>query len=210
MFHTHYIRFRNFNNLVFKCFLLPLWGLGGVGFLFSGCQSIRELNALSKCQFRNKDFAKMEIAGVNILGVTSWQNMDLIKTSELTYRVAQQDQIPFTTTFNIEVKNDHDKMAALEQMDWILEVDNKDVINGTSTQRFEVPPLGTNILPITTTFDVKKILNKSTLDNIFALLQGNNEEDARIRLKIKPRFRIAGIRVGYPGYIKISKTFKHK
>lgn len=177
---------------------------------FSGCQTIRELSALSKCQFRNKDFGKMEVAGVNLLSYNTIQDINLLEAGQMTLKLTREPSIPFFVTFNVEVKNDHDKVAALERMDWILEVDNKDVINGTSTQRFEVQPLQTNILPITTSFDLKKVLNKDYLEGVFALVQGKNEEDARIRLKIKPRFRIAGIRIGYPGYIKIGKTFKHK
>ncbi len=175
---------------------------------FSGCRTFREFGALSKCQFRNKDFGKMEIGGLNLLRYNSVQDVDFIKAGEIALKLSQQAEMPFVVTFNVEVKNDHEKLAALERMDWILEVDNKDVINGTSTERFEVQPLSTNVLPITTSFDIKKILGKGSLDGIFALVQGRNEEDSRIRLKIKPRFRIAGIRIGYPGYIKIGKTSK--
>ena len=188
--------------IILACLLLGL----------TTCRTFRELRALTKCEYRNKDFGRLEVGGVNLLKYQSLEDINLLEAGQLALKMSQQAEIPLYITFNVEVRNNHDKMAALEKLDWILEVDKKNLVNGTSVDRFEVPPGGgVNILPIQTTLDLKKILDKGTLANIFQLIKGmngTNEEDTRIRLKIKPRFRIAGMRIGYPGYIKIGKTFE--
>jgi hypothetical protein len=178
---------------------------------FTSCRTFRELKALTKCEFRNKDFARLEVSGLNLLQYQDLSQINLLEAGKLALQMAKQPEVPMFVTFNVEVRNSHEKLAALEKLDWILEVDKRDVVSGTSVDRFEVPPMGTNTLPIQTSFDLKKILSKTSLDGIFALVKGmngTNEEDTRIRLKIKPRFRIAGARIGYPGYIKIGKTFE--
>lgn len=180
-------------------------------FEFTSCRTFRELKALTKCEFRNKDFARLEVGGLNLLQYQDLSQINLLEAGKLALQMAKQPEVPMFITFNVEVRNSHEKLAALEKLDWILEVDKRDIVSGTSVDRFEVPPMGTNTLPIQTSFDLKKILSKTSLDGIFALvkgLNGTNEEDTRIRLKIKPRFRIAGARIGYPGYIKIGKTFE--
>lgn len=180
-------------------------------FEFTSCRTFRELKALSKCEFRNQSFARLEAGGLDLLKYQDLSQINLLEAGKLALQMSRQPEIPFFITFNVEVRNNHEKLAALEKLDWILEVDKKDLINGTSEDRFEVPAMGTNVLPIQTSFDLKKILGKTSLDGIFALvkgMQGTNEDDTRIRLKIKPRFRIAGARIAYPGYIKIGKTFE--
>lgn len=178
----------------------------------TSCRTFRELRALSKCEFRNKDFGRLEVGGVNLLRYENLSNINLLEAGKLALQMTQQAEVPLFITFNVEVRNNHDKLAALEKLDWILEVDKRDLVNGTSVERFEVPPGGgISVLPIQTSIDLKKFLNKTSLDGVFALIKGmngTNEEETRIRLKIKPRFRVAGARIGYPGYIKIGKTFE--
>lgn|GEM_PF-7043249 len=181
-------------------------------FEFTSCRTFRELRALAKCEFRNKDFARLEVGGMDLLKYKDLGDINLLQAGQLAFKMSQQAEVPLFITFNVEVRNNHDKLAALEKLDWILEVDKRDLVSGTSVDRFEVPPGGEiSVLPIQTSVDLKKVLSKTSLDGIFALIKGmngTNEEDTRIRLKIKPRFRIAGVRVGYPGFIKIGKTFE--
>ena len=179
-------------------------------FFTLSCRTIRELSAFTKCEFRQKEISKMNLLDKDMLQVKSYTDLSFADAGKfgLAY---QQGSLPLNITYNLEVKNPHDKVAAMEKLDWIIAVDNKDYINGTTQQRVEVQPNGTAILPLSVSFDIRKALEKeqiSSLFNIVAGLAGANQENARIQLKIKPRFIIAGITMGYPGYIKVGKTFK--
>ena len=192
--------------------ILPFILLFAILFSLSTCRTIRELKALAKCEFRNKDFARLEVSGINLLNINGIEDMNLLEAGKMALQLAQQPTIPMNITFNVEVRNNHDKLAALEKLDWILEVDKQNLVNGTSIDRFEVAPNGgTAILPIQTTLDIKKLLAGSRLQELIGLAQdvkSNNQDASRIRLKIKPSFRVAGLRLGYPGYIKVGTTFE--
>jgi hypothetical protein len=178
---------------------------------FNSCRSIRELKALARCEFRVKEISKLDVGGVNALNIQSLTDLNMADAARLGLAF-KNGSLPLTITFNLEARNPNDKLAALEKLDWILEVDKSDMLNGTTVERFEVPASGgLNSMPITTSIDIRKILGKETLSsilNVVAGIKGENEEETRIRLKIKPRFIVAGITMGYPGFIKVGKTFK--
>jgi LEA14-like dessication related protein len=176
----------------------------------SACRTIRELKALTKCEFRQKDISKMDMAGKNLLQISSFTDLNLADAAKIG-AAFKQGSLPLQIIYNLEVRNPHEKVAAMEKLDWIIAIDNKDFINGTTQQRVEVQPNGTATLPLSVSFDLRKAFEKeqlSSLVNVVTGLAGENQESSRIQLKIKPRFIIAGITMGYPGFIKVGKTFK--
>jgi hypothetical protein len=179
--------------------------------LIPACQTIRELKALAKCDFRVKDIGTLDLNGMNLLKVESFTDLSLADGAKL-FKAYNAGSLPLNITFNLEVRNNHDKLAALEQLDWILEVDKQNMVNGTSNQRFAVAPGGgMSVLPLSTALDLRKVLGKESLESVMKVIagiKGQNEAETRIRLKIKPRFRIAGALLGYPGFIKVGKTFE--
>ena len=55
-----------------------------------------------------------------------------------------------------------------------------------------------------------ELLNKESLNsmiNLLSAIKGDNQEQSRLRLKVKPRFKIAGMTMSL-GYIKVGKTFE--
>jgi hypothetical protein len=179
-------------------------------FLSNSCRTIRELRSLAKCEFRQKEISKLNLGSVNALEVQNLSDFSFADGAKLAMSF-KQGALPLDVTYDIEIRNSEEKTAALERTDWILELDNRAVITGTTGDRVEVAPGSTGILRIATGFDLRKFLDKESLDSMVKLIsamKGDNEEQSRIRLKIKPRFMIAGATFGWPGYIKVGKTFK--
>ncbi|MCU0448195.1 MAG: hypothetical protein MUE85_25110 [Microscillaceae bacterium] len=176
----------------------------------NGCRTIREIKSLAKCEFRQKEISRLNLGSVNALQMESLSDFSFADGAKLAMAF-KQGALPLEATYDIEIRNSEEKTAALERTDWILELDNRTVISGTTGDRVEVAPGGTGILRIATGFDLRKFLDKESLDSmvkLVAAMKGDNEEQSRIRLKIKPRFIIAGMTFGWPGYIKVGKTFK--
>lgn len=153
----------------------------------------------------------MDLANKNLLNVNSFSDVSVVDLAQLGLAF-KSGNLPLKISFNIEAQNPNEKLAALEKLDWILEVDKTDYLKGTTNERFEIAPNGgVNTLPITTSLDIREALGKESIKsiiNLVAAVKGDNQEQSRIRLKIKPRFKIAGITMAYPGFIKLGKTFE--
>lgn len=180
-------------------------------FLFNSCRTLREIKNFAKCEFRVKDISTLNLGSTNMLNISSLSDFNFAEAGKLLSQY-KANALPLNITYNLEVQNSHDKLAAMEKLDWILEIDNKDYLNGTTVDRVEVQPNGGKAtLPISVSIDIKKIFEKESLDamiNLISGVTGDNQEQSRIRLKVKPRFIVAGLTLGYPGYIKVGKTFK--
>ncbi|MDX2301332.1 MAG: hypothetical protein NW226_00975 [Microscillaceae bacterium] len=181
------------------------------GFMLNSCQTIRELKAFAKSEFRIKEINTLNLGEIDLLRINSFSDLNLSDAAKLGLAF-KSGALPLNITFNIEVRNPNDQLAAMEKLDWILEVDQTDFVNGTTNERVEVPANGGLAnFPISTSFDVRKALNKESINslvNLVAAIKGDNMEQSRIRLKVKPRFKIAGITMAYPGFIKLGKTFE--
>lgn len=182
-------------------------------FVLNACRTIRELKAFSRCEFRQKEISKLNVGSMNALNIQSLSDLNFADAGKLALEF-KNGTLPLNVTYDIEIRNPNEKTAALEKLDWILELDNKSMVSGTTSERVQVDPSGgLAIMKISTGFDLRKALEKESLDkiiNLVSAMKGDNEDQSRIRLKIKPRFIIAGITMGWPGYIKIGKTFKSK
>ena len=179
--------------------------------VLNSCRTFRELKALTKCEFRIKEINTLNLGQVDLLRINGFSDLNLGDAAKLGLAY-KSGSLPLNITFNIEARNPNDKLAAMEKLDWILEVDQSNFLNGTTNQRVEVPINGGKAdFPITTSFDVRQALDKESINslvNLIAAIKGDNVEQSRIRLKIKPRFKIAGLTMSYPGYIKLGKTFE--
>ncbi len=175
------------------------------------CRTLKELRAFTKCEFRIDQIQQLNLGGVNLLNINDFSDLNVSDVAKVGLAF-KNGSLPLNITFNIEIKNPNEQTAALEKLDWIIEVDENDYVNGTSNERTEIAPNGgVNDLNLSTALDVRKALqgeSVQSLVNLVAGIKGNNQEDARLRLKIKPRFKFLGTTVGYPGYLKLTKEFK--
>jgi len=164
---------------------------------------------LTRCEFRKKEIDKLNLGEVNVLNVSALTDLGFADIAKLGKSFAN-GSLPLAVNFQIEVRNPNDALAAVNKVEWILEIDDREMTRGTTNQRIEVPPGETTTFPLGTTLNLRKILSgesKNSVLNFAMNLVGKGEEQSRIRLKIKPFFRILGAQIGYPGYIKLGKTF---
>jgi LEA14-like dessication related protein len=177
---------------------------------FQSCRTIREIKNFAKSEFRIQNIDKMNLGQVDLKNVQGFSDLGLKDAAQLGLALKNKN-LPLNLTYIIEVRNPNDKTAALEKLDWVLELDQTDILNGTSNDRIEVAPNGgTASFPISMGLNAAELLNKESLNsmiNLLSAIKGDNQEQSRLRLKVKPRFKIAGMTMSL-GYIKVGKTFE--
>ena len=167
---------------------------------FCGCDKINMLN----CKFERKNVDNFRFAGVNFDKFNSFSDINLADIANITFALAKQT-IPIKFNVNVEGKNPNKSVAAIEQMDWKVLVDDAEFV-GSINENFSIPAEGTNILPLEIGFDAMQILDGTTILSMFNLYQNitgkNTGQGSDVTIMIKPT--ILGIK--FPNYITLNQT----
>lgn len=181
--------------------------------ILTSCDVISDLGGmynLSKCEFRVAGVDNIQLSGVNISNKSSYADLSMFDVAKLTSAFAS-GKMPLNLNLNLEVKNPNAKSAVMNQLEWILLIDNQEMTRGTSQQRFEVA--GGNqsaVMPLTMQFDLMQVLSGKSLNavsNFTMNLMGTSDKPSRIAMQLKPTVQVGGIPVQYPGYFTVQKEF---
>ena len=181
---------------------------------FSSCDVLdqaRQMAALSKCEFRLSSVEQLRLAGVNIQQVNHWSDLNLMDAAKITTAIAAGGSLPLNFTLNVEAKNPNTAMAGLNRLDWILLIDDIEMVSGVNENRVQIPANGgTSVIPLTIGVDLKEALKGKSAEAIanFGLnLAGAGNKPTRITLKAKPYIMIGSQNISYPGYLTIQNEF---
>lgn len=181
--------------------------------LLGGCDILEQAGQvanLTKCQFRLKNVDQLRLAGVNIQQVNQLSDLTFMDAARIT-AAATGGNLPLNFTLNVEAKNPNGAIAGLNRLDWILLIDNIEMVSGTNEQSIQIPANGgTSTIPLTIGINLKEALKGRSADAIanFGLnLAGAGNQPTRITLKAKPSIMVNGRSIAYPGYLTIENEF---
>lgn len=162
-----------------------------------------ELESLAKCKFQIKSIQEMTIAGTPLEKIAKNGNLDLGSLPGIAI-AALQKNIPLDAIINLEITNPTDSKASIDEFDYIILFENKELANGTVNQQISVPSKETSVVPIQIKGEVYNMIfgNDKALLNF---LLDDNSSKANFTIKVKPTLTVAGQKIKYPGYISIDK-----
>jgi len=171
---------------------------------------VGQMQNFAKCQFRLKSVKDTELAGINIQQIQSISDLGLLDAGMITAAFAG-GSLPLDFTLNVEVQNPNSEVAAMNRLDWILLIDDIEMVRGTNNDRVTVTANGgTAILPLTMSFDLLKTLSGESGEAVLNFgfnIAGMGDRPTRITLKAKPTIYVGGKAITYPGYINIKNDF---
>jgi hypothetical protein len=180
---------------------------------FSSCEILEQASQvanLTKCEFRLKSVDQMRLAGVNIQQVDQLSDLNFIDAARIT-AAATSGNLPLNFTLNVEAKNPNGAAAGLNRLDWILLIDDIQMVSGVNEQNVQIPANGgTAVIPLTIGVNLKEALKGKSADAIanFGLnLAGAGNKPTRITLKAKPSIMVNGRSIAYPGYLTVENEF---
>ncbi len=175
------------------------------------CRTVREIKNLAKCDFRMTTTENTNISGVNVQNVQSYGELNMLDMAQILAVYQTTKGVPLGITLNIEARNPNDKLAAMNFMEWIAEIDGMEIARGVLDKRIEVAPSGgTAIFPIKISADLVKVFASKQGQDAASKglgLSDGNSRPTRLTLKIKPSISIGKGFIKYPGYIKLNKDF---
>ncbi len=186
--------------IVFIAFLIVL----------GGCATIKELKNFAKCKFRYTNITQTQVAGVDVTKVMNYKDLNFADAAKVGANLVQ-GRLPLNFTINLQVNNPHTELAAMNKLDWIAFIDDKELVNGVLNKRVEIGPGQTTTLPLTVTADLIQAFKGESKDKIPTYAFGLAEKDGkprRVGMKVKPTINIGKMAFAYPGWITLSQDFK--
>jgi len=181
--------------------------------MFYGCdvvQQAQKMVNLTQCQFKIQSVDNIRLAGINVQNIKSKNELGLMDVQRLMTAVAT-GSFPLTFTLNMGAKNPNTSPAGMNAMEWILFIDNIQMVSGRVSQAVTIPAnQGSAVIPLSINLDLKKILKGKTADAIlnFGLnLAGSGNKPTRFMMKIKPTIMIGQYPLTYPDYISVGTEF---
>lgn len=184
-----------------------------VVFTFTACKQLKELANFAKCEFKIKNIENINLAGINVQQVKTINDINLADAAKLMVAVTQ-NSFPLQFNLNVDVKNPNPAQASLNKLDWILFIDDIQMVQGTSQNKIQIAPNGGIAnYPLTFNFNLKDVLKEKTgqsMINFGMNLAGAGNQPSRVTLKAKPYVSIGNFQIPYPGYITIKNEFTSK
>jgi len=191
-----------------------LVSLGALVVTAPGCGTMLALRdaavSLQKLQFKLDGVQPGTLAGVSLAKATDPASLSPLDGLKLT-QAFLEGSWPVTFIVDVAVKNPNDgrdsNLALLESLAWTLEIDGKETITGNIPDPVEIPGSGeTRIVPLTMSLDLYRFFGDKGYESVLNLalaVAGAEGTASRIALLAVPTVSIGGVKVKYPGAIRI-------
>ena len=172
-------------------------------------QATRAVNLIN-CDFRIRSVTDIMLAGVDVDHISNVKQLTWSEAQKLMVALAKPT-FPLTFRLNIDARNPNVNTAGLNNLDYIVYIDDIQMTSGTFNQPISIPPNnGTATIPMQMTVDLKQVLQGKSADAIlnFAMnLAGSGGKSTRFKVKLKPYIMVNGSLLSYPGYITVKTEF---
>lgn len=171
------------------------------------CKQVRQMKSFSKCDFRLDRITDIELAGVNLSNVQSVEHLNFRQLTTISSAFLN-DALDLNLIAHIEARNPNEKPASMNQFDWILEVNDKDVAKGSVEQTTTVMGGETEMITIPLSQNLSELFDSKQEMLDFALNITNNDGlPSNVAIRIRPSVSVAGKSIRYPGYITVREDF---
>ena len=192
------------NLRILRLTLIPLACILFISTLFQ-CSSLLQIEKLKNCEFRLERIEGMSIDGINLSRMRSFNDLGFINATKILQDLSK-GFLPSEFTIIFSVSNPNKTMASMEKFEYIIMLDETEIVTGSSNDRIEIPANGSTEFTLTAKADISKLLKQNSIAALMELANSMNKENAienRVRIKVKPYIRIGKKLLKYPGFIEI-------
>lgn len=173
--------------------------------LFSQCRSVKQAKNLTDCNYAFVSITNFKVGETAMGGKQSFRDFNAQETSQIS-QLLMARKMPITLTANISIHNPNNKTAALDALDWIFEVKDKEVAKGAIKERIEVQAGQSVMVPISVNTDIGNVLKAFTIKEITELMFSITDKKGipiEGKLKIKPSVKIGKKYIKAPNYFSV-------
>jgi len=177
-----------------------------------GCgvnKQAQQIKALERCTYKVLSASNLTVAGTDVKKLVDNQDFNIGSLPALAFGLLRKD-VPMRATLNLEITNPTGDLAAINQFDYKVLINNQELVDGFVNQQVSIPSGQSVVVPVALNVNVYQFIsNQKVMSEISDFLRGGDKKGL-VTLKIKPSIMIGGTVVKYPGYITIDKEFSSK
>lgn len=165
--------------------------------------------AFSQCQYDYRSISGLTLAGVNLQNASSLSSLNPLAAAGLLSAMTQKT-LPVQFTLNLNVKNPNVHAASISGLQYILEIDDLQIVQGAVNHAVQVPGNSTAVLPLDMAFDLKSVLSGKSADavkNMAFNFTGLGDSPSKVTFRLKPSMNIGGQVIASPVFIPVSFTY---
>ncbi|MDR2064907.1 MAG: LEA type 2 family protein [Prevotellaceae bacterium] len=172
------------------------------------CSTLQSAFQIVNCKYDIEGVLSPTVAGVSLNNITNINQIKAIDLIKLTAAFATK-KFPLNITINIKATNPGRVAATVQRLDWAIDLEQKEILNGAINQTISVPANGGSaIIPVSVGMDLFQLFSGENRDNLLNLamnIANIGESSSKISIRIKPTVVIGGQSIS-TGFITISKT----
>ena len=172
-------------------------------------QTAQAIN-LKNCTFSVNDINQIKMMGIDLSKGMNKTNLSAMQLLSVTNSLLNK-KLPVSFNVNLDVNNPNGIAASLGKMDYIISLNNKEVISSTFTDGFSIPANSKGQVAIPITTDLFQLFSGETADAILNLafkLAGAQSNPVNLGVKVKPYIKVNNTSLAYPDYITINKVLQ--
>lgn len=192
--------------------LLPILTLF---FLFTSCELLNQVSGayqLMQCDYKYNNISDIQVAGVNLGSGTSLSLSNFAAISSILTGGSLQT-IPFSMTLKLDVENPNKAAALLNALDYAIQINDMEFVQGKLDVPLRVEPGETAVLPISIGLDLKSLMNQYSRDKVSKEMSGFlglTSEKTKVSVKLWPKLMVGGTLVKVPAAIPVEFSFGGK
>lgn len=180
---------------------------------FASCDVVKQVQQVTnfaRCDFKLNNVQDIRLAGISVQNIKSASDLNIGDGARLALALTS-GTLPLTFNLNVGVHNPNAQTAGLTRLDWILLIDDIEMVSGFNEEPISIPEMGSTVIPLRMNIDLRKALSGKSgeaMMNFAFNLAGDHGVPTRIKLKAKPTILVGNHPVSYPGYITIMSEVK--
>lgn len=172
-------------------------------------QTAQAIN-LKNCTFSVNGINQIKMMGIDLSKGMNKTNLSAVQLLSVTNSLLNK-KLPVTFNVNLDVNNPNNIAASLGKMDYIISLNNKEVVSSTFTDGFSIPANSKGQVAIPITTDLFQLFSGETADAVLNLafkLAGAQSNPVNLGVKVKPYIKVNNTSLAYPDYITINKVLQ--
>lgn len=180
--------------------------------LISGCgiNKKAQMEALARCTYSIESIDKMLVGGKSIESFDSGNGVNIASLPSIAFAILRQD-LPLEAKVNLKVSNTNQKLAAINQFKYLIEIKGTPIFEGTVDENIKLSTGESAVVPLSFKLNLfGKDKNSNYAEQILAEIFKKEKSDNFMTLKIKPSFKIGESNIYYPTYITVDTNLLKK
>ena len=184
---------------------------------FSACEELShianqtaQMLNLKNCTFNVDGINHITMLGIDLSKGMSQSSLNAAQLISVTNSIMNR-RLPVSFNVNLDVNNPNNLAASMGKMDYIISLNNKEVISSTFSDGFSIPANSSGKVSIPISTDLFQLFSDETADAILNLafkLAGAQSNPVNLGVKVKPYIVINNQSLAYPDYITINKVLQ--